>query len=139
MLTQTLLIWPPEGTVTLGWLEVRRDSYLRSSPVTYCKLGALNSKSINNTVDGAVCGEIEERITSVGIEDVHYFQSLSHLACLHHLPLQTLAFFLKVSSPLTSRTQLSHDLPSVLNNNAHLLSTYSKPGPVLNACMHYLI
>ena len=113
-------------------LDTGKDIYIRSSPVTSYKLGALNSRSIDSTVSSAVCGETRELITPTGTENVHYFQFLSPLTCLYHLIPRTLAFFLNVSFPLTSRTQVSHDLPSVLNNKEHLLSTYNKPGSALN-------
>ena len=92
-------------------LDARKDRYLRRSPVTSYKLGALNSRSIDNTVSSAVCDEMTELISPPGTENVHYFQFLSPLTCLHHLTPRTLAFFSNVSFPLTSRTQISHDLP----------------------------
>ena len=105
-------------------LDTGKDIYVRSSPVTSYKLGALNSRSIDSTVSSAVCGETRGLITPTGTEKVHYFQFLSPLTCLYHLIPRTLAFFLNVSFRLSSRTLVSHDLPSVLNNKEHLLSTY---------------
>lgn len=71
----------------------------------------------------ALLYEMREFITPTGIGDVHYFLSISHVTCLYPLTPWTLAFFLRAASPLTSRTQLSHDLPSALHKE-HLFTEH---------------